>query len=137
MKTKGLSKDSGWEVGVRRTFAVPASKTWDLIFSKEGLRIWLGDVPNFTPAKGEGYKLVDGTHGEVITFTPGSHLRLTWQPRDYPRPSIIQVRVKPNGDKTTIAFHQEQLPDAAARAERGEYFMQALDGLGELISKEI
>jgi uncharacterized protein YndB with AHSA1/START domain len=137
MKPAGLSKDSGWIVGARRTFPVSPSKAWKLVLSDNGIRAWLGDLPDFIPVKGAAYRLKDGTHGEVTTFIPGSHIRLTWQPNGYPRASILQVRVIPSGGKTTIAFHQEQLPEATARAERGEHFRRALDELGKLITKAL
>jgi uncharacterized protein YndB with AHSA1/START domain len=135
MKPTGLSKDSGWMVGARRTFPISPSNTWKLVLSEEGIRAFLGDLPGFKLAKGAKYRLPDGTHGEVTTFIPGSHIRLTWQPNGYLRSSILQVRVISSGEKTTIAFHQEQLPDAAAREERDEFFRQALDRLEELIRK--
>lgn len=132
MKPKGLSKDSGWMVGARRTFPVPVEAAWKLVLSDEGMRAWLGDLPGFKLAKGAEFRQPDGTHGRVTVFIPGSHLRLTWRANDYPRPSIIQVRVIPTGENTVIAFHQEHLPDKAARDERGEHFRRALDSLSEL-----
>ncbi len=120
-------------VGARRTFTVSPGDAWKTLLSEEGVSAWLGELPGFKLAQGAAYQLPDGTRGKVTVFTPGSHLRLTWQRAGYLRAAIMQVRVIPSGEKTTIAFHQEHLPDAAERAERGEYFRQALDRLAELI----
>ena len=127
MKPKGLSKDAGWMAGARRTFSITPPDAWKVITSEEALRLWLGDLPGFRLAKGAPYTLADGTHGRVTTFAAGSHFRMTWQPADYPRPTILQVRIIPSGDKTVIAFHQEHLPDAGARAERKAHFQRVLD----------
>ena len=122
-------------VGARRTFPISSDEAWKLVTSEKGISAWLGNLPGFNTEQGTAFRLTDDTHGEVTTFIPGSHIRLTWQPKGYARPSIIQVRAIPNGKKTTIAFHQEQLPDATTRSERGKYFRRALDELGEFIRK--
>ncbi|MDH3944043.1 MAG: hypothetical protein OEV06_08125 [Anaerolineae bacterium] len=66
-------------------------------------------------------------------FKPNSHLRLTHHPPGWPRPSTIQVRVIPSGDKTVIAFHQEHLPGPQERAQRRLHYHAALDKLADLI----
>ena len=66
-------------------------------------------------------------------YKPNSHLRLTWHPAGWPRPSTIQVRVIPSGEKTVISFHQEHMPGPEAREIRRTFFKNALDALGELI----
>jgi uncharacterized protein YndB with AHSA1/START domain len=128
-KKVGMTKDSGYQVGVRRTIAVPPTQVWDFVFSPEGLTLWLGPTGEFSFLAGKTYKLGDGATGEVRIFKKGSHARLTWQPGDYPRPSTIQVRIIDKGHKTTIAFHQEHLPDSTIRESRREHFMHALEAI--------
>ena len=132
-KPVGLTKDTGYQVGARRTIDVPHSAAWDFILSPEGLKIWLGPVSSIELREKESYKLDDGVSGEVRVLKPGSHIRLTWQPSDYPRPSTIQVRVIPKGEKTTIAFHQEHLPDPSVREERLAFFKHALAQLEQVL----
>lgn len=60
---------------------------------------------------------------------PGSHVRLTWRPADWERPSTIQVRVLPAGGGASIAFHQEHLAGPAERAEMRERWRAVLDRL--------
>ena len=62
-------------------------------------------------------------------------LRITWLPkgRGWPRPSTIQVRVVPKGDKTTVVFHEEHLPGPDEREERRAFFKGALDELERII----
>ena len=132
-KPVGLTKDTGYQVGARRTIDVPHSAAWDFILSPEGLKIWLGPVSSIELREKESYELDDGVSGEVRVLKPGSHIRLTWHSSDYPRPSTIQVRVIPKGEKTTIAFHQEHLPDSSVREKRLAFFKHALAQLEQVL----
>ncbi len=129
----GQTKTVGFQIGVRRTFALPLDAAWQLITSPAGVSAWLGDLGEQSLAEGVRYRAADGSHGEVRVFKERSHLRLTWQPGGWPRPSLIQVRTIAGGDhKTVIAFHQEHLPDATAREARRTHFKAALDTLESL-----
>jgi uncharacterized protein YndB with AHSA1/START domain len=114
-KQVGQTKNTGFEFGLRKTFPLPLHAVWQYLMSSEGVRIWLGDSPDFSLAKGAAYHNADGVTGKVTTITPDVNIRLTWQPVGWSKPSIIQVRVIPAGDKTTVSFHQENLPDAQTR----------------------
>jgi uncharacterized protein YndB with AHSA1/START domain len=125
----GQTRDAGFQVGMRRTLPVPPSKVWPLLTSPKGRSIWLGDLPRFRWAKGATFTLADGTTGEVRVYERNSHLRLTWQPPGWERPSTIQVRAIPSGDWTVVAFHQERMPNARTRAQRRMVFAAALEEL--------
>jgi len=101
--------------------------------SSDGLKAWLGDAPSLAFEEGETYELASGATGEIRVFAPESHIRLTWQPGDWPRPSTIQVRVIDKGDRSVIAFHHEHLPDADAREARKAHFKNALATLKAMI----
>jgi uncharacterized protein YndB with AHSA1/START domain len=133
-KTVGLTKDAGYQVGARRTIEADHARVWDFVFSTEGLKLWLGPTRGFPFEVGRSYELNDGAVGDVRVFKSGSHARLTWQPGDYPRPSTIQVRILDKGRKTTIAFHQEHLPSSAARENRREHFLAALEAIEQRMS---
>lgn len=131
----GQTATAGFNIGVRRTLPIPADQAWRLLTSDDGVRGWLGGAPGPRWEKGETYRLEDGSGGEVRVFKPGSHLRLTWQPEGWPRPSIIQVRVMPSGErKTVVSFHEEHLPGAAEREQRRRYWEAALDALQERVA---
>ena len=129
----GQTKDAGWQIGVRRTLPIRHKKAWALITSPESLKIWLGAGADVALSEGGSYELPDGTHGEVRVWKPNSHLRITWQPKDWPRPSTIQVRAIPKDERTVIAFHQEHLPGAEEREARREFFTAVLDQLEKII----
>lgn len=128
----GLTKDVGYQIGVRQTLPITSDEAWRWLKSENGMQIWLGPVSNLEFTKGAKYKGDDGVEGEVRVYKPDSHLRITWHPEGWARPSTIQIRVIPNGDKCVIAFHQEHLPGGKEREERREYFKTVLDRFEEI-----
>jgi uncharacterized protein YndB with AHSA1/START domain len=131
----GQTKDVGFQIGVQRTLPIPLEQAWALLTSPQGMRLWLGGAPRMRLEKGATYTLPDGSTGALRVFEPDHHLRITWQPRGWARPSTIQVRVIPSGDKTTLAFHQEHLPDSAAREQRRAHFESALGAIERMIEE--
>lgn len=131
----GLTKDTGFQIGVRRTLPIRLEAAWQLLTSGQGLKIWLGATAGLDFEKGATYQLEDGTVGEVRVFSPNSHLRLTWQPPGWPRASTIQLRVIPKDERTVIAFHQEHLPGAAEREERRAHYRAVLAELERMMAE--
>ena len=113
-KQVGLTKDAGWEVGVRTTVAAPLSVVWQYL-TGEGLKVWLGQIDALPTEKGAAYATTDGVSGTVRGYKSESKLRISWQPDDWPHDSIIQVTVKESVTGTTIGIHQEQLADRDER----------------------
>jgi uncharacterized protein YndB with AHSA1/START domain len=64
---------------------------------------------------------------------PGKHIRLTWQPKEWLQPSILQIRLVPSGQKTSLRFHQEKLSDVKTRAKMRQHWGEVLDRLVKLI----
>lgn len=128
----GLTRDTGYQIGVRRTVDINHQQAWRLLTAPSGLDLWLG-ATQLEFVEGTRYRLTDGTVGQVRVVRPDSHLRITWQPKEWSRASTIQVRVIPKGNRSVIAFHQEHLPGAAERAARRTHFRQALDDLERAI----
>lgn len=128
----GQTADVGFNVGARRRLAITPEEAWRLVTSPEGVRAWLGDARGFDVQRGAEYTTADGASGVMRVARPGSHLRVTWQPPGWARPSTIQLRVMAEGEKTTISLHQEHLPGAAEREEARRRFKAALDALQRL-----
>ncbi|HEU0297838.1 MAG TPA: SRPBCC domain-containing protein [Longimicrobium sp.] len=134
-RVTGETADTGFQIGLQRTLPLAPDEAWTLVTSAEGVRAWLGGEPKMRWQKGERYALQDGTTGEVRVFKPGSHLRMTWQPEGWPRPSTIQVRVVPaSGGRSVLSFHQEHLPGPAEREARRAFFEAAADALQQQIA---
>ena len=122
----GQTKNGSFQIGVRRTLPISGEQAWNFLISKEGQRIWLGEDYPLTLAEGEPYTTPGGAKGIVRVINPEVNLRLSWQPSEWAQASTIQIRTIPRGSGTTISFHQEGLPDAAARASMRRRWQQAL-----------
>ncbi|MCU1409569.1 MAG: activator of Hsp90 ATPase 1 family protein [Rhodoglobus sp.] len=112
--TTGLTKDAGWEMGVRQTVAAPLPAVWDFLLG-EGLPVWLGEIDRLPTEKGAGYVTADGVRGSIRSYTERYRVRLGWQPDDWPHDTTLQVTLKESATGTTIGFHHEKL---ANREER-------------------
>ena len=112
--TTGLTKDAGWEMGVRQTVAAPLPAVWDFLLG-EGLPVWLGEIDGLPTEKGAGYVTADGVRGSIRGYTERYRVRLGWQPDDWPHDTTLQVTLKESATGTTIGFHHEKL---ANREER-------------------
>ena len=125
MKTKkkhvGLTKDAGWQFGLRKTFPYSLEYLWNFMFSKEGVSIWLGELSEELELK-KTCQTKDGIEGFVRVFTPLSHIRMNWKKNHWQNTSIVQVRVIGNNEKATISFHQEKLLNYNQREEMKLYW---------------
>ncbi len=110
----GLTKDAGWELGVRTTVAAPVEVVWDYLLGA-GLRVWLGELDALPLEKGDDYATADGVRGTVRIRSEGSRIRISWQPDDWPHDSTVQLTIKPVASGTTIGIHHERLADREER----------------------
>jgi len=111
----GLTKDTGFQVGVRKTFPVSPDAAWDFLFSTKGLTLWLGteNISNWNIET--AFLTNNGLSVHVTTFKDGSHLRMKWKPNNWENTSMLQIRLIPNKTKTTISFHQDKLESSKQR----------------------
>ena len=131
--TVGLTRDAGFQIGVRRTLPVAADEAWDLVTSRRLVRRWLGAGRAFRLEEGACYRLDDGSTGEVRVVSPASHVRLTMLRSGSSRPSTIQVRTIGKGDAAVVAFHEEHLPGPREREERRAHYTAVLDDLQNML----
>jgi activator of HSP90 ATPase len=115
-KTTGLTKDAGYQVGVRKTIEGSHLDVWNFLLSNTGLEIWLGNIDPDDLARREEISLSNGTTVKITRFKLQSHLRMQWRKKSWATSSRLQLRVIAAGyDKTTISFHQEMLENDAQR----------------------
>ena len=112
--TTGLTKDAGWEMGVRVTVDAPLPAVWGYLLG-EGLPIWLGDIDAIPTEKGAAFETRDGLHATIRSYTDQLRVRMAWQPEDWPHDTTLQLTVKEAATGTTIGFHHERLADRAER----------------------
>jgi uncharacterized protein YndB with AHSA1/START domain len=126
-----------FQIGVRRSLPLSQEQAWRLLTSPQGRKLWLGDLEEVNFTVGHTYKTSEGTTGEICVVKPMEQLRLTWQPKEWPKPPTLQIRLLPsNTGKTTISFHQEKLEDEQRREEMKLRWEEVLAGLGGMMQSE-
>ena len=131
-KTIGLTKDVGWQFGLRKTLPYSQAYLWDFMFSEKGLKIWLGEFDEELEIK-KPFKTKAGIEGFVRVFKPYSHIRLNWKKKNWENLSTVQVRVMGNQEKATISFHQEKLSDNLQREEMKKYWNEKMVKIEKVI----
>ena len=130
----GETAAEGFQIGVTRVLDIEPEEAWRLMTEEPGRSLWLGKTEKM-PRQGESYNTSEGTTGRVTSFTEGRHVRLTWQPHGWSKPSSLQFYVLPTGGKTSFRFHQERLTSANQREEMRIRWQAVLDRLGKLINQ--
>jgi len=127
-RSKGKTKDAGFQFGIRKTFKQPFKKVWNFMFSDKGLRIWLGELEEKFEVE-QPYRTKKGIYGSFRVFKPFSHIRINWKKKEWENVSTVQIRIIENQDKTTIAIHQEKLKDSSQREQMESYWNIIMDKL--------
>ncbi len=125
----GLTRDAGWEIGVRRTLPVTREALWDRLTGVAGRRLWLGAGAALPKQRGDQWRADDGATGELRSFESGKLIRLTWQPPNWAAPSTLQIRLLDSPTGTTISFHHERLASAEQREEMRQRWSAVIDQL--------
>jgi hypothetical protein len=118
-KKIGLTKDAGWQFGVRRSVSLNKNEVWDFLFSEKGINLWL-----------------KGADKEFSTFKNHSHIRTKWKLKEWTNKATLQMRVLSNKDKTTIAFHIDELLDESQREATKAYWEQIINKLREKLTEK-
>ncbi|MBO9730630.1 MAG: SRPBCC domain-containing protein [Chitinophaga sp.] len=129
----GLTSSQGWEMGIRRTFPISIHQAWELLFTPPILGVWLDNNANIAFQKGDSYTTSNGIHITVTAVTTTKVIRMKWQRENEPTASILQIRVIPVKEKTTVSFHQEHLQNEADRERMKAYWENVLDKISEQI----
>lgn len=129
----GLTKDAGWEVGVRKTVGARLPEVWQFLLG-DGLALWLGET-TLPTEKGAAYETADGVSGTVKSYADGAKIRLTWHPSDWPHDSTLQVTVKEAPGGTTIGFHHERLADRDERRMMLGHWKNVVEDLANALAK--
>lgn len=114
----GLTKDAGWQFGIRKTMPANLETLWNLFFSDRGLGFWC-----------------EGVDQNFSTFKEYSHIRTKWRHRDFAEDTNLQIRFIPskNKDKTTISFHVDKLKNESQREMTKDYWSKVIEDLKLLL----
>jgi hypothetical protein len=113
--TTGLTKDTGFQIGVQKTYPISLHEAWNYIFSYDGIKLWLGYKGIPTWKKGQEYTTKTGTYLCIRVYNELSHARLTYRRKDWENTSTLQIRMLAAKTGTTISIHQEKLENASQR----------------------
>lgn len=120
-----LSRDDGQVVGVllRRTYEATAEDVWDAITDPDRLRRW------FLPVSGDlreggNFQLEGNAGGDILTCAPPELLKVTFGGET----SIVQVRLTPEGRRTTVELEHTVPPELAAGGAGALYVGPGWDG---------
>ena len=127
----GKTKDAGFQVGARRTVNAGYTDTWDFMFSKAGLEIWLEGANADSFEVGKEIALDGGRKAKITVFDPYSHIRMKLSSDSWKSHSRLQLRVMEANGKSVVAFHQELLDDADHRAEMKMHWNSVLESIFE------
>ncbi|HEV2529961.1 MAG TPA: SRPBCC domain-containing protein [Thermomicrobiales bacterium] len=128
----GLTKDAGWEIGVRRTLPVERDVLWRRLTGADGLALWLGPGAELPANRGDGWRGSDGSTGALRSLETGKLIRLTWHPTEWAEPSTLQIRLFEARTGTTISFHHERLTSADRREEMRTHWAGVIDRLAAM-----
>jgi uncharacterized protein YndB with AHSA1/START domain len=132
----GHTRDAGWEIGVSKTIARPVEDVWGFITSPPGIAIWLGEGVTVRSERGAGYETTAGVHGEMRSVRELDRIRLTWQPKDWPHDTTLQLTVRSAGaGRTTLGVHQERLADKAEREQQRAHWQAVVNALAKSLTE--
>ncbi|MGJ1407196.1 hypothetical protein [Sphingobacterium siyangense] len=114
----GLTKDAGWQFGIRKTLPANLETLWNVFFSDRGLSCWS-----------------EGVDQDFSTFNKYSHTRTKWKHKDFTEEANLQIRFIPskNQDKTTISFHVDKLKNESQREVTRAYWSKVIEDLKLLL----
>ncbi|KKO89223.1 hypothetical protein AAW12_24235 [Sphingobacterium sp. Ag1] len=113
----GLTKDAGWQFGIRKTVPTNIERLWEVFFSDRGLGYW-----------------TEGVDQNFSTFKEYSHIRTKWKHKNFEENAHLQIRFIPskNKDKTTISIHVDHLKNESQREVSKKYWSVVIENLNLL-----
>jgi uncharacterized protein YndB with AHSA1/START domain len=133
----GLTKDAGWQFGIRRTMPVTAHQAWDFLLSKEAVDIWLGEVEEIDWRVGSSFVTKDEIEVTINVLKPYSHMRMSWKKKGWDNISMLQPRVTKGVGRSVISFHHDKLQDANQRLEMKNHWNGIIEKLESKLQKNI
>jgi uncharacterized protein YndB with AHSA1/START domain len=118
-------------VQVRLTVNSPVGAVWRALVSAEGTAVWLGEGAVLGD-KGQSYHCADGSAGVVRSFHPLEQLRLSWHQDADSEPTLIELDVTPEEDRTRLRLWHDGLP-ADRRPAMRTHWQQALEALARTL----
>ncbi len=132
----GHTRGAGWEIGVSKTIHRPVGEVWAFVTSPPGIAIWLGEGVSVLSERGAGYETTAGVQGETRSFRELDRVRLTWQPKDWPHDTTLQLTVRSAGvGRAILVVHQERLADKAEREQQRGHWQAVVNAIAAALAE--
>jgi hypothetical protein len=109
-KTDGPGAPADETVTVSRAVSASLTHVWEVLVSPSGSQALLGEGA-VLGAKGDPYHCTDGAYGVVRSYHPLEQLRVSWHSTADGPPTIVEVGLRADGDRTVVDLSQSHLYD--------------------------
>lgn len=126
-QTQEAAGDAG-AVEVATTLPAPAERVWEALNTSAGTQALLGSGARLG-GKGEPWRSDDGPHGVLRSYHPLEQLRVSWHERPDSPATLVDLRLRPQGEVTLLELRHEHLPPGADTEGLRRHWEASLDRL--------
>ncbi|WP_168581638.1 SRPBCC family protein [Gephyromycinifex aptenodytis] len=112
--TEAASKPSQEAVEVVQHTPRPVAEVWTRLTQREGIEAFLGEGAMLGD-KGDPWHASDGTYGVTRSYHPEEQVRVSWHADEDAPPTLVDLRMAPEGEGTLLTLRHEHLPSDADR----------------------
>ncbi|OQX28660.1 MAG: hypothetical protein B0D92_07785 [Spirochaeta sp. LUC14_002_19_P3] len=127
----GKTAMAKFELGVQKTIPMDRARLWQLLFRKEGLAIWLGDIEPFALEPGTQFA-AETLKGEIRSIRSTEMIRISVQTEYIAHPFTMQIYLlcpRNTSHKTSLRFHFEKLDSSEEREFMRTRFKEVVEKL--------
>ena len=118
-------------VRVARVLEHPVASIWGALMAPHGAEALLGEGGELGN-KGSSWRAGDGTFGVTRSFHPLEQIRFSWHADAAAPATLVDVHLRPDGDKTQLEIVHEHLDTGTDRGVLARHWEAALDRLDAL-----
>ncbi|HSO69515.1 MAG TPA: SRPBCC domain-containing protein [Arachnia sp.] len=120
-------------VRVTRVVAHPLDSVWNVLMKPHGAEALLGEGGQLG-SKGEDWRAADGTYGVTRSFHPREQIRFSWHASDGAPRTLVDLHMRPAGDRTELELVHEHLPQDVDADELERRWQSALERIDSAAS---
>ena len=104
----------------------PLDEVWEALMKPHGAEALLGEGGQLGQ-KGEHWAASDGTYGVTRSFHPKEQIRFSWHASEGAPRTLVDLHIRPDGDRTELEIVHEHLPREADAEELERHWESALE----------